>query len=123
METKIKVKADLEQVLGKKLAANLLSRARSAHMKRLPYDVTFAKTKPQFFLGDNGDTLTAYGADLASGEILGEKYCGSADTILNHFTEQQGEGIEAPSGKAMIFVHSYWNGRNHSWSVTVVKGE
>jgi len=120
METSIKVKADLEKALGKKLANNLLAVARNANMKRLPSGVSFVTKKPTFYLGDNGDTLHAYGADLETGAITGEKYCGSADTVLNHFAEQQSEGLEAPEGKAMIFVHSYWNGRNHSWSVTIV---
>ena len=120
MNAKIKVKADLEKALGKTLANNLLNAARTGHMKKLPYDVTFTNKKPQFCLGDNGDTLTAYGVDLASGTVTGEKYCGCADTILNHFAEQQVEGLQAPDGKAMVFVHSYWNGRNHSWNVTVV---
>lgn len=120
MDTAIRVKADLEKALGKKLANNLIKVARSPQMKRLPSGVQFRKQKPQFCLGDNGDTLHAYGADISTGEITGEVYCGSADTILNHFHQQQSEGLEAPEGKAIIFVHSYWNGRNHSWSVTVV---
>lgn len=119
MEAKIKVKADLENVLGKKLAASLLAAVKNGNLKRLPSSVTITNVKPSFHLSD-GDTLHAYGADLAANAITGQVYCGSGDTTMHHAAQQLGEGQSAPDGKALIMVHSYWNGRNHSWAVTVV---
>ena len=117
MRVQTKIKADVERVLGEKLAANLL-KTRTAHMKRTPNSITFCETKPSFALSD-GDILHAYGANIETGEITGERFCGSGDSAINH-PEQGAEGYEAKPGYALIFVHAYWNGRNHSWVVTVV---
>lgn len=121
MRVEIKKIADLENALGKILARNLLKTVRRETLQTKPRSVEFVAQKPAMFLGD-GDTLHAYGADLDTGEITGERYCGSAESAINH-PEQGYDGNEAPKGFALIFVHAYWNGINHSWTVTVVSNE
>ena len=117
ISTPIKIKADVERVLGGDFARSLL-KIRTAHMKRLPSTIYFTESKPSFALSD-GDVLHAYGVNLKTGEITGERYCGSGDSVMLH-PEQHSEGGEAPSGFALVFVHCYWNGKNMSWAATVV---
>lgn len=118
MQVSIKKKADLENCLGKSLAGQLLKR-RSSQMKRVPSWVTFCEQKPSFAVDDNG-TLRAYAVNLESGQILNERYCGSGESAINHLDEQFNETATAPFNHALVFVETFWNGRNHSWSVTVV---
>lgn len=121
MDTKIKLKADLERVLGSGLAKTVMG-LRGASMKRLPTYVTFKTAKPSFALSD-GDTLSAYAVNLATGEISREKYCGSGDSYLHHRKEQDSEGFVPPKGTALLFIQTYWNGRNTSWNLYVVSEE
>lgn len=121
MQVKISKIADLETCLGKGLARDLVERRRTT-MMRLPRSVKFVETKPKFYLNDGG-TLKAYAVDLVAGRIVAEHFCGSSDTVMNHAGEQLGEGDQAPHNGALVFVETYWNGRNTSWSVTVVSNQ
>ena len=113
----IKKQIDLENVLGKQLA-NTVKSWRGQLMKKLPSSVYFTETKPAFYL-DDGSTLKCYAIDLANSKVIGERYCGSADTSIMH-KEQFNETAKAPENFALFFVETYWNGRNMSWSLTVV---
>jgi len=118
MRKEIKKKADLEAYLGKKLAKAVLSFGGGSRKKK-PSAIEFLETKPKFYLND-GDTLHCYGVDLETSEITGERYCGSSDTAYMHREEQFGEGHTAPNNKALLFIQSYYNGRNMSWEVTLI---
>lgn len=113
----IKTKKDLESCLGKKITEQILSKKRHG-MKRVPSWVHFRKYKPQFCL-DNGDLLYAYAFD-AYGELVGEKYCGSGDSVIHHQFEQLAEGQEAPENSIIIFVTIFASSRNSPWSLDVV---
>ena len=120
MHATIKNKAQLEQILGKNLANNLLKKLRKSSMKRLPFSISFTKTKPQFCL-DDGELLSYVPVNLTTGEVGEEIYGGSYDSIMHHVPEQLGEGrIAMPKDAAIIFVNNMWNGRNRSWALTVV---
>lgn len=119
---KITKKADLELVLGKKLASHFLQQARKPSMKLLPHSVTFCKTKPSFALNDEG-TLHAYAVDLKAGQVIQSAYCGGGRSVENNMKVQLGEGGQAPDGYAMIFVETMWNGRNMSWFMTIVSND
>jgi hypothetical protein len=114
----IKRKADLEAALGRDLARTVMGFRDSSDMRRLPSGISFHDVKPAFHLND-GDTLTAYGVEL-SGKVRGSHYCGSAESVLNHLSDQFSEGAQAPENHAIIFMRTYWNGRNTSWDLTVV---
>jgi hypothetical protein len=118
IEKEIKKIADLEACLGKKLARNLLKLGGGHHQKK-PRRVCFYSAKPSFCLND-GSTLHAYAADLKTGELTNERYCGSNDSAMFHKEEQFGEGHEAPENKALIFKEAYWNGTNMSWTLYVI---
>lgn len=119
MELQIKKIADLEQALGKTLARNILAWAKTqSGIMRKPRSVRFVSVKPEFHLND-GDTLNALAVDLSTGTILGDRYCGSGDSAINH-PEQFDSTYKAPQDKAMLFIRAYWNGVNHSWVITVV---
>ena len=92
MNVSIKKKADLESALGKTLANNLLKAGRKKFMKMLPFSVDFKECKPKFYL-DNGDMLRAFAFDL-EGNLLGEAYCGSGDTVLHHSGVQLGKVVK-----------------------------
>lgn len=85
----------------------------------MPRAIYFHDTKPEFYL-DNGDVLHGYGVDLVTGKVLGSHYCGSGCSTIHHRAEQLSSGAQAPNGRALMFVHEYWNGKNMSWTVTVV---
>jgi len=115
----IKKKADLETALGKKLAANVAKlRGGNVTLKRYPSMITFTAVKPKFCL-DDGTTLHVYPVNLETCEIGEPRYCGCYDTIFNH-PEQLNETATAPDNRAMMFIEKYWNGRNTSWSLTMV---
>lgn len=119
MNFEIKKIADLEKILGKSLTRNILNWAKNQQgLMAKPRRVEVHTIKPEFYLSD-GDTLHALAVDLASGDILGERYCGSGDTAINH-PEQFDNTYTAPKDKAMFFIRSYWNGRNHSWIIHCV---
>lgn len=119
MNINIKKKADLENVLGKKLADLFTKEVRKGFMKRLPYSVTFTKTKPSFHL-DDGGILKAYAINLETSELLGEVSCGTGASVINNASLQLSEGYKAPKGHALCFVETTYNGRNHSWFLTIV---
>jgi hypothetical protein len=121
MSVDCKKKEDVEKALGKSLANNLLKAARKGFMKRVPFSITFTDSKPQFYL-DNGDMLKAYAFDM-QGNLLGEAYCGSGDTVLHHAGVQLGEGQKAPQGVIVAFVNTYASSSNHPWSLTIVTNE
>jgi hypothetical protein len=121
MKVSVKKKAELEAVLGKKLANNLLKSARKGFMKMLPFQVEFVESKPKFYL-DNGDMLKAYAFDL-EGNLLGEAYCGSGDTVMHHSGAQLGEGQKAPEGTIVAFVNTYASSQNHPWVLTIVSND
>ncbi|RYF12825.1 MAG: hypothetical protein EOO40_00240 [Deltaproteobacteria bacterium] len=118
MRHDIKKAADLDVLLGKKIA-KVIKTFGGGMMKRLPGAVYVVREKPKFYL-DDGGTLRAYGLDIAAGKLTGEKYLGCADTAINNMAGQFTEGHHAPAGHAMLFVESFWNGRNHSWTLTIV---
>jgi len=120
MRTPIHKIADLEKALGKSLARNLLAAARRGTMQSRPKSVTFTNSKPQITPLDDYGTTHIYGANLKTGEITGSHFAGSYDSILNHANVVMSEGDHAPADHAMLIVQTYWNGRNHSWEVTVV---
>jgi len=114
----IKVKADLVRALGSNLATTVLGFRRKDSYRRLPSSVAFARQKPTFYLNDGG-TLDSYAVNLATGEVLGERYCGSQDTACNH--PEQFAGFDAtPQDHALVFVETFCNGKNTSWMLTVV---
>jgi hypothetical protein len=123
MELQIKKIAELENTLGKTLARNILAyMKRDKNMgigyTRVPNRVEFHKVKPEFHLSD-GDCLDAIAVDLTTGVIEGSRYCGSGCSAINH-PEQFDNTYKAPDNKALIFIKSYWNGRNSSWVLYVV---
>jgi len=113
----IQKKSDMVEIFGANLAREVLGVHRG-NWKAKPQCVTIVETKPAFYLGD-GDCLLAYGIDLVSEKVGRSHFCGSGDCAIN-YPEQQVTGIKAPANKALMFVHSYWNGRNTSWTITVV---
>ena len=113
----IKVKADLEKCLGVKLAAKVVNLAGEG-CQRYPRRVEFCAAKPCFYL-DDGQTLKAFAVDLNQGEIIGERYCGSGCSTMNH-PEQMSQGEKVKEGFALAFVETYWNGRNMSWNLWIV---
>jgi hypothetical protein len=119
MEMRIKNKADLENVLGKKLADNLLKAAKKPSMKRVPMSVYFKSEKPKFYV-DDGGSLYAYAVNLETSEIMKEHYCGSGNSSINHQVEQFSEGYSAPEKTAVIFVERFQSSSNCAWIVTVV---
>lgn len=121
MNVSIKKKADLEATLGKNLANSLLKAGRKKFMKMLPMSVDFKESKPKFYL-DNGDMLRAYAFDL-EGNLLGEAYCGSGDTVMHHAGVQLGEGQAAPKGVIVAFINTYASSQNHPWSLTIVSSD
>ena len=120
MSQQISVKkvADLEVIFGAKLAKTVKGFRRS-FMKRLPFSVDLCEVKPAFYLGDNGDMLRCYAVNLETGELLGERYCGSADTAIQH-PEQFNETAKAPENHALFFVNTFGSASNHPWTLTVV---
>lgn len=118
IEKEIKKIADLEACLGKKLARNLL-KLGGGQLQKKPRRVCFYSEKPSFCLND-GSTLYAYAADLESGALTNERYCGSNDSAVFHKEEQFAEGHKAPENKALIFKEAYWNGTNMSWTLYVI---
>jgi hypothetical protein len=117
-EIRINKKIDLETVFGKKVTETVLS-FRNASMKRLPTRVEIRADKPEFHLND-GSILRAYGVDLETGEVVKEHYCGSGDSAINHPEQFTTGQVKLPTNKALMFVECYWNGRNMSWTLTVV---
>ena len=117
MNIQVKKKADLEVALGKDLTKTVWG-LRNAQWKRCPSSLSFTDVKPAFYLNDGG-TLRAYGVDLQTGKITGERYCGSADTAIHH-PEQFNETATSPDNHALMFIETYWNGKNTSWSITLV---
>jgi hypothetical protein len=113
----IKKLADLEKVFGKKLTKTVKG-FRKAYMKRTPFSVTLTEVKPSFALGD-GDMLRCYAVNLTTGEVIGERYCGSGASEMNH-PELFNETAKAPENHALIFVESYASSSNHPWTITVV---
>lgn len=114
---KINKMSDLEAMLTKSIARQVLalenSPTRGRTGKRKPSWVTFHARKPAFYLGDY-DTLTLYTFNLATGELLGNAYCGSYDSILcqNNFQKQQSEGQVMPEGIIAVFVtrgNGHWH--------------
>jgi hypothetical protein len=120
MRIEIQKIADMERALGKTLARNLLAWAKKdgGSLMNKPRWIEFVAVKPEFHLND-GDTLDALAVDLVTGTIQGQRYCGSGDTAINH-PEQFDATYKAPQDKGMLFIRAYWNGRNTSWTVTVV---
>jgi hypothetical protein len=118
MQHKPKNKQDFLQTLGKPLGEAILALRRPSQ-KRLPHSITFTDKKPSFALDDSG-TLNAYAFEIATGKLLGEKYCGSNASIMNMSQYILGEGATAPDQCALVFIETMWNGRNMSWFVTVV---
>ena len=115
----VKKKEDLVHVFGAKVAATISKSMRRDFMKRNPFSVAITKEKPAFYL-DDGGMLRAYAVDLATGKILAEKYCGSADSAIMHEWEQFGKGHKAPGEVAIFFVETYPSSGNHPWNLTVV---
>ena len=113
----VKKKADLETALGKKLAANV-AKLRKGDDRRYPSLITLTATKPSFALND-GSMLDAYSVNLQTCEIGNHRYCGSADTSYMHL-EQFNETATAPDNHVLMFIERYWNGKNMSWSLTMV---
>ena len=115
----IKNNADLDAALGAKLGKAVRG-LRNDSQQRLPRRVEFVREKPAFYLND-GSILRAYAIDLVSGTVLGSVSCGTgsgefrADVALQNST-----GQTAPDNHALMFVESFWNGRNHSWALTIV---
>lgn len=118
MSVSIKKKEDLVKCLGKKIAESILKEGRSPSMKRVPFSVRFMNSKPKFYLDDGGG-LFALAFDK-NGEFLAKKYCGSADSAINHSFEQLSEGINAPKDSIIIFVERYASSSNCPWTLTVV---
>nr|BFD64814.1 hypothetical protein BdHM001_34950 [Bdellovibrio sp. HM001] len=121
MRIEIQKKADLVSVLGEKLATALIKsfRGDSNLVKRLPRVVHIVNSKPSFAVNDNG-SLTAYRANLNTLEIEDSHYCGSGDSTLNNLEAQLSVGGVPQRGNIVMFCETYWNGRNHSWTLTVV---
>jgi hypothetical protein len=115
----IKKKADLAKVFGKVLSDKICKEFGGGLKQVKPKRVYFHEEKPSFALS-SGDTLHAFGVNLKEATITGKKYCGSEDSAFMHQKEQFGEGGCPEDGQALCFVHAYWNGRNHSWTITVV---
>ena len=113
----IKKQKDLENILGKKLAQTVKG-FRKTFMKRLPFSVELRETKPAFYLNDGG-MLRCFAVNLETNELLGERYCGSADTAIMH-KEQFNETAQAPNNHALMFVETYPSSGNHSWTLTIV---
>jgi hypothetical protein len=114
----VKKKTEFEQMFGKKLADEIIKEVRKSGGRRLlPSSVIVCNTKPAFYLND-GDTLRAYRLDLINQKIIGEHWCGSGDTTINH-KEQMAEG-EFPDSETILFVREMWNGSTMSWYLTVV---
>lgn len=113
----IKKAADLDQVFGPSLA-KVVKSLRKQFMKRLPFSVHLTDIKPAFYLNDGG-MLRCYAVDLSSGQVLGERYCGSADSAIHH-PEQFNETAQAPENHALFFVETYPSSGNHPWVLTVV---
>jgi len=113
----VKKLSDLQGIFGLKLTTTVKTMRRS-FMKRLPFSVRLTDTKPAFYL-DDGGMLRCYAVNLVSGEIIGERYCGSADTAINH-KEQFNETAKAPENHALFFVETYPSSKNHPWVLTVV---
>lgn len=118
LSVSIKKKEDLVKCLGKKIAELILKEGRSPSMKRVPFSVRFMKNKPQFHLDDGGG-LFALAFDK-NGEFLAKKYCGSADSVINHSFEQLSEGSVAPKDSIIVFVERYASSSNCPWTLTVV---
>ncbi len=111
-------KAQLIEMFGKNVANTVLS-FRSKSMKRSPSSVSFVDKKPAFYVNDGG-TLHGYVVDLETGKVLHEKYCGSGDTVMCHLGDMFAVGQQAAGNIAVMYVETAWNGRNHSWFLTVV---
>lgn len=105
MMHKISKIADLENMLTKAIARQILTLGRRSTSKAKPSWASFHAAKPSFCLGDY-DTLSLYVFDLETGELVGKDYCGSYDSILsgNNFAKQQSEGQAMPKGMVAVFV-------------------
>jgi hypothetical protein len=119
IQIEVKKNVDLIEALGNQVALTVKGFAKKGSMKRLPSVVRFTETKPQFHLGA-GSLLYAYVIDIASGKVLADKYCGSCDSVIHYGNEHFSEGQRSQSGIAVMYVESYYNGRNHSWDLTVI---
>lgn len=121
MNIEIKKKADLVSVLGEQLTSDLLRKFRSDStlLKRLPRNVRIVPSKPSFALADSG-TLTAFRANIVTQKIEDSHYCGSGESTLNNMSAQLSEGAVPKRGHIIMFCETYWNGRNHSWILTIV---
>lgn len=117
MSVTVKKNEDLDAAVGKALA-KVIKGFRKDFMKRLPSGIRFTEAKPKFYL-DDGGMLRVFAVNLATGEVLGERYMGSGDTAANN-PSQFDEGHQAPENHALMFVETYPSTGNHPWYLTVV---
>jgi len=112
-----KTKADIETIFGKKMAGVVLG-FRKPSWKKTPMSVSIVEVKPVFYVDDGGG-LFCYAVNLETGAILGERYCGSGNSSINH-PEQFDATAKAPDNHALIFIERYQSSGNCPWTVTVV---
>ena len=111
----IKKDADMVNVFGSTIAKMIKTTMTPNNAKKKPVLVSLVETKPAFYLND-GATLQVFAVIISTGEVLGSRYCGSADTAHIHL-EQFTEGVTAPDNCALFFVEREGNGL---WTLTVV---
>jgi hypothetical protein len=121
MKIQVNKLGDIDAVLGKQLSRELIKLVTEgkSYLRKKPFQIQIVESKPAFYLGDY-DTLTCYAVDMQAGQIVGEKYCGSYDSALNHQAEQFSEGFQVESGKALIFVTVICS---KVWEITIVSSD
>ena len=116
-----KKKIEVINFLGKTLANTVLSLRRS-EWRMLPANICITNETSPVYLPDSG-TLHTLTVEEFTGKIIENKFGGSYDSCINFADEQFSSGKKPQDGYVIIQLDTYWNGRNTSWNITVIKND
>ena len=116
-----KKKIDVINFLGKVIGEKVLS-FRKDSMKKLPANINIVSETSPVYLPDSG-TLSMIYLDEQTGKVLDTVFGGTYDSCINFSKEQFSQGKRPEIGQIWVQIDTYWNGRNMSWNVTIIKNQ